>query len=120
MKNAGLTLVEVLVAAVVAALCVAALAGSAHAVLASRAASERRLAMGLVARMSLEEMLAADPEAVVESDVSDEVADRFGPFRRRRVVAPGPNEGLWHLRVTVNGPANADLSVHTLVRRTMR
>jgi prepilin-type N-terminal cleavage/methylation domain-containing protein len=117
MRCRGFSLIEVLVAMVIASLCVAALFRSSYAVLRERIASERALAMSQIARRSLEEMLSADPESIAEEDVADDIPDFFGPFHRQRQVEPGPRENLWHLRVTVTSSLGAEVSLHTLLRR---
>ncbi|MGH7822437.1 MAG: prepilin-type N-terminal cleavage/methylation domain-containing protein, partial [Candidatus Binatia bacterium] len=104
-RRGGFTLIEVLVAMLVASVSAAALAASAHALVAGRVSSEGEIAMTLLAQRSLEEMLARPPAMLVESDVGDQVIDAGGTFARRRVVRARPEPSLWEIEVTVTGSA---------------
>jgi len=110
----GLTLVEVLVALVIACVAVAALAVSARAAVRSRAATAMRHSMFRLAERTLEEMLASDPRSLRESVTADVVSG----FPRRCRVSAGPRPDLWRIEVTVGDRDDARL--RTLVRGAWR
>ena len=116
MRSSGFTLVEVLVAMLLASFGIAALTRSAQAIIRSRIESERLLAMSRLAAKSLEEMLPIDPSTTSPQDLADQVSDPLGPFARSRQIRPGPRENLWHLRVTVRSPLGREMSLDTFHR----
>jgi type II secretory pathway pseudopilin PulG len=117
-KGRGLTLVETLVALLVACVTMAAVAHTAFAVQRGERASELLERASLLAGRELEALVARGPLGLVEESSSGPLDDPLGRFERRVRVESGPRENLWHIEVTVIPPhAGAAVSVHTLVRR---
>lgn len=114
MSARGFSLIEVLVALLVASVTLAALARSSRAILRSRHESEATIAMTLAAQRGLEEMLAADTATFAERDETGELPG--GRFTARRIVRRGPEENLWHLEVVVADASGREVRLHTLRR----
>ncbi|MGH7897223.1 MAG: prepilin-type N-terminal cleavage/methylation domain-containing protein, partial [Candidatus Binatia bacterium] len=114
----GFTLLEALVALLVASATTAMLVRSVSALVGARRGTEALQTATIVAARSLEEMIARGATGLAVEDSSDRVAAPLGELERRRVVEPGPRENLWHVVVTVTPPrAGAAVVFRTLLRR---
>lgn len=118
MSRIGLTLVETLVALVVACVTMAAAARSAAAVTRGGRLNELLERASFIASRELEARVARGPLGLAEERSSAWLDDRLGRFERRIVVEGGPRENLWHVSVTVIPPRDGPpVAMHTLVRR---
>ena len=118
MSSRGLTLVEVLVALLVACVMMAAAARSAGAVRVGARDSELGEKASLFAGDELERRIARGPLGIAEESSTETINDPLGSFERRVDVGPGPRENLWHIVVTVTPPRNRPtVVVQALVRR---
>jgi prepilin-type N-terminal cleavage/methylation domain-containing protein len=113
----GFTLLETMVALVIASVTIGAVARQVAATARTRALVERLDAATVLAERSLEEMLAREPASLTPEDSADQVSDRVGVLGRRRRIEIGPRESLWHLTVEVTAPGAAPVVLHTLLRR---
>jgi len=118
MSRVGLTLVETLVALVVACVTMAAAARSTAAVVKGGRANELLERTSFIAARELEALVARGPLGLVAESSSEWIDDALGQFDRRVVVEDGPRENLWHVSVAVIPPRNgAPVTLQTLVRR---
>jgi len=114
----GFSLIEVLVAAAIASLGVAAIAETTRAVLLERSRSEWKLRALWAAEQSLEEMIAWAPAMMTPQDLSDTIViPPWGNVQRRRRVVPGPRDDLWIIAVDVTALRASEVRLETM-RRT--
>ena len=118
MNPRGLTLVETLVALLVACVTMAAAARSSAAVAKGGRANELLERASFIASRELEARLAQGPLGLAAGSSSASIDDRLGTFEIRTLVENGPGENLWHLSVVVIPPRDgARVTLHTLLRR---
>ena len=116
--NRGLTLVEVLVALVVACVAMAATAHSAGAVRLGARDSELVEKASLLASDELERRIARGPLGIAEGSSFETVADPLGLFERHVEVDRGPLDNVWHVTVVVAPPRNRPtVTMQSLIRR---
>jgi prepilin-type N-terminal cleavage/methylation domain-containing protein len=115
--NRGLTLVEVMVALVVACVTMAAIAHSAGAVRIGARDSEVLEKAALLAGDELERRIARGPLGIVAESSFETIVDPLGLFERHVAVDRGPRDNLWHVAVTVAPPRNRPtVTVQSLLR----
>jgi prepilin-type N-terminal cleavage/methylation domain-containing protein len=118
MSDRGLTLVEVLVALVVACVTMAATAHSAGAVRLGARDAELLEKASLLAGDALERRIALGPLGIGEESSFEAIDDPLGVFERHVEVDHGPRDNLWHVTVAVAPPRNRPIiSVQSLLRR---
>ena len=115
--NRGLTLVEVVVALVVACVTMAAIAHSAGAVRIGARDNELLEKAALLAGDELERRIARGPLGIAAESSFETIADPLGLFERHVEVDRGPRDNLWHVAVTVAPPRNRPtVTVQSLLR----
>ena len=117
MRSRGFTLIEVLVALLIACVTMAAVARSATAVRAGERDSELLDTAARLAEAALEDRIARGALELREETASEMITDRLGRFERRVAVGRGVPDDLWHVEVTVLPPRGAAVSVHALLHR---
>ena len=118
MSGRGLTLVEVLVALLVACVTMAAAARSAGAVRAGARDSELAERAALLAGDELERRIAQGPLGIAEESTTETIGDPLGVFERHVAIERGSRENLWHIVVVVTPPRSRPaVTVQALVRR---
>ena len=116
--NRGLTLVEVLVALVVACVTMAAMAHSTGAVRLGARDSELLEKASLLAGEDLERRISRGPLGIAEESSFETIADPLGVFERRVEVDRGPLDNLWRVTVVVAPPRNRPtVTMQSLLRR---
>lgn len=115
----GFTLIEVLVALLVATVLSAAIATSTRAALRGERASTRRETAARLVTDAIETILAAAPESLEPRD-DEAVVDAAGEsWRVRSLVEAGPAPGLWRISVVARAERDGFASEAATLRRAL-